>query len=140
MITAGAGKAPIQAKAMDNYANGIQWYPPIVIPNGGSAPLSRSDAGTVLPAPLPKAASNKLVILPNPSSGQVTIQYTLDLETTLAIIEITDMEGKSIMLLPISDFKGEIQLADSRLLPGIYAVRLLVDDFPVRTQKLVIIK
>ncbi|MBL7792224.1 MAG: T9SS type A sorting domain-containing protein [Saprospiraceae bacterium] len=140
MITAGAGKAPIQAKAMDNYANGIQWYPPIVLPNGGNAPLSRSDAGIALLAPMPKAASNKLVILPNPASGQVTIRYALDLETTRAVIEITDIEGKTIILLPVSDFKGEIQLADSRLLPGIYAVRLLVDDFPVRTQKLVIIK
>lgn len=140
MISAGAGKAPIQAKAMLNYANGIQWYPPIVIPNGGSAPLSRSDAGTVLPAPLPKVASNKLVIIPNPASGQVTIRYALDLETTLAAIEITDMEGKISMLLPLSGYNGEINLVDSRLLPGIYTVRLLVEDIPVHIQRLVIVK
>jgi hypothetical protein len=125
---------------MDNYANGIQWYPPIVIPNGGSAPLSRSDAGTVLPAPLPKVASNKLVIIPNPASGQVTIRYALDLETTLAAIEITDMEGKITMLLPLSGYNGEINLVDSRLLPGIYTVRLLVEDIPVHIQRLVIVK
>lgn len=140
MITTGTGKALIQAKAMINYAGGIQWYPPVVLPAGGNAPLSRSDAGIALPAPVPKVTSNNLVILPNPASGQVTIKYTLDLETIRAAIDITDIEGKTIILLPVSDFKGEIQLADSRLLPGIYAVRLLVDDFPVRIQKLVIIK
>jgi hypothetical protein len=84
--------------------------------------------------------NGKLVVYPNPSSGNLNINFTLRKNTEISI-DITDLSGRVIktILSSVKQDKGEVsvraQLSDIK--PGVYFVSIQVGD-EVRVTKLII--
>jgi hypothetical protein len=83
---------------------------------------------------------NSMVVYPNPADDQFTINLNLAGACTDCSIEITDMEGKRIMLRNVSMGAGANNYTFDRtsMNPGQYIIQLKSGDFVLKPVKLII--
>jgi hypothetical protein len=83
-------------------------------------------------------ANEALSVYPNPNKGQFTINMRVG-ETQKALIELMDVNGKSVWNMTVSLQGGtnEIPLTDHHIASGIYLLRVRTDD-TLKTLKLMV--
>ena len=76
-------------------------------------------------------------LYPNPAREYVTLEYDMDVETSGAVIEIMNIEGKHIETFMLHGTRG-VKVIDLRYLKtGTYIVRLSVNGKTIQSDKLV---
>ena len=77
---------------------------------------------------------------PNPLSNYTTIHYTVPADAKNASLLITDVNGKTIKQIALSDGPGTINIDASALNAGTYNYTLVVDGKTIETKRMVIAK
>lgn len=72
---------------------------------------------------------NQVKVFPNPASDFIQLEYDFELETNEVWLDVTTLEGKTIMNQKLSENKsGRIQLDTSRWVAGSYLLRLTTKE------------
>ncbi len=76
---------------------------------------------------------------PNPLSNSLDLRYTIDfpIQQKEVLIAITSLSSSQVESYPVRQQQGLLKLSDQTM-PGVYLVRLLVDNMVVSSNKLVI--
>jgi hypothetical protein len=96
--------------------------------------------GVIIVEPYQKNNENILKVFPNPAQNYFTIEYKISKTEGNAIIEMLDLTGKKLRILPIYDKQNQIVVETKDIQTGIYYIRLLIDGAAINTQKISIIK
>ncbi|MDD3877817.1 MAG: PKD domain-containing protein [Bacteroidales bacterium] len=78
--------------------------------------------------------------IPNPFSNTTLIPYYLPENTSHAAICVYDISGKKIYETVLQNDKGTISLTLDNFKAGIYLYSLIIDNKPIQTKRMVIIK
>ena len=78
-------------------------------------------------------------VFPNPTKGQLTIQYEYDL-SSIATIHLVDMDGKIVLQDLLEPSIGQKVLALDRLPSGIYQLVINSDERLIHTERIVVIQ
>ena len=83
---------------------------------------------------------NKFSAYPNPASSQVTIQYDLSNRSSNDVtkIVITNLVGKKVRVIPVSNTAGKKNIDVSNLVAGIYFYSLEINGQATATKKLIV--
>lgn len=79
-----------------------------------------------------------MFIYPNPSNGELNINYTVVNERDVLNISIHNMLGREVFLTGVIDHQGSIKIDINRLASGVYIVNLKNNTGVLETKKLVI--
>ena len=87
------------------------------------------------PVQTPQLFQNK----PNPFDQSTDIAYNIPDGVTNAMVLITDLQGKTLKKLPITQWgEGSVKLESGGLSEGIYLYTLVIDGSPVDTKRMLI--
>lgn len=75
---------------------------------------------------------------PNPASEKIRISYYLPDISGTANLVITDLRGKFLQTIPLTEQQGELEVNTSQLSPGLYLYTLIRGDRKLCTRKLII--
>jgi len=76
---------------------------------------------------------------PNPYSKGTVIGYTLQPEVQNAVIMVFDMQGRSVTQITLKNRgKGEVELGQGLLTPGLYYYSLVADGREVATRRMIV--
>ena len=83
---------------------------------------------------------NKFSAYPNPASSQVTIQYDLSNRSSSDVtrIVITNLVGKKVCTVPVSNTVGKKNIDISNFVAGIYFYSLEINGHATATKKLIV--
>lgn len=96
-----------------------------------------SPAGAVQTSPSQSAALYQSV--PNPTSGKVSIGYSINMAFTNAMIRIATIDGKSVADYKITGMgSGSVLFDASAMAAGVYKYYLTIDDKAIDTKSMVI--
>lgn len=79
----------------------------------------------------------QLKIYPNPTRGNLTIEFTVPIEKSEGKLEFFDIQGRKVMNSPIDNTKELVHIDISNLKNGIYLMRVLMNDGRQFSQKLI---
>jgi hypothetical protein len=79
-----------------------------------------------------------LSIFPNPSNGELNINYTVENESDALNITIHNMLGREVFQRSLIDHHGSIKIEINNLSNGVYVVSLKNNERNLETKKLVI--
>jgi hypothetical protein len=96
--------------------------------------------GVIIIEPYQKNNENILKVFPNPAQNYFTIEYKIDETANSAEIEMLDITGKKLRIIPLYDKQNQIVIETKEIQTGIYYIRLLIDGAACSTQKISIIK
>jgi hypothetical protein len=82
---------------------------------------------------------NNFKLYPNPSKGEMTLEYNLN-ENETGVLSLYDVTGKSLEQIVLNSKFHKVVLNETALEAGVYYYNILVNNKPVQTQKLIIIK
>ncbi len=86
---------------------------------------------------IPAEQNPDLQLMPNPTSGQLTIRYRI--ATPQARLVIFDTRGQQVQMKEISETTGEWNLPSGTLLPGVYSCILMDGSGKMDIRKLIIL-
>jgi hypothetical protein len=78
-------------------------------------------------------------LYPNPNNGEMTLEYSLN-ESETGILNLYDVTGKSLEQISLNSKFHKLILNETSLQAGVYYYSILVNNKPVQTEKLIIIK
>ena len=87
-----------------------------------------------------RITSELLDNVPNPSNDRTTIYYNLAKGVNTGIIRVTDIRGKIVANLPVTNGSNSIEIDCSQYSPGIYFNSLVISEKIINTKKMVITK
>lgn len=102
-------------------------------PYPGSSPTKQTIEAEAL-----AEANGGMDLFPNPTSGELNIEYVLPEHTEIAQIEIRDMVGRKLNQIELNESSGKLVHSLSAMPEGIYFFVLKVDNAAVQTQKIVV--
>ena len=83
---------------------------------------------------------NSLVrIYPNPNNGNMTVEYTLDSDST-AVLQVFDITGKKFAEYQLMSGQTAISISEAALKNGVYFYQLLINGELISTDKIIIIR
>jgi hypothetical protein len=112
-------------------ADSIPYNEPIILPDVPNKSLHKPN----------KPFNNKgtdmmLKVFPNPAKDYFTVEYKLSETAGSAVVEIVDLTGKKLRVLPIYDKQNQLIIETKELQTGIYYIRLLVNGATSNIQKI----
>ena len=78
--------------------------------------------------------------IPNPTSGPVTLSYTLPDDIAAAVLTIYNVEGRAVCNYTVSGFEKQLTIDNSKLPSGIYYYVLTAENMQAVSGKMVIAK
>lgn len=87
---------------------------------------------------LEEEENNQVKIYPNPTTGNVTLEYALA-EDQIGTLEVFDLMGKRVRSTTLSG-AGPWYFTVDNLSSGLYSVRVLVDNKVVLSEKVSILR
>ena len=93
--------------------------------------------GTFIPANIDEHKNNHIIIQPNPSNG-IFIVKNLQAFAEPCSVSITDITGKTIINYQLKNINCQHTINVSYLQPGIYFLKLSMDNDVIQTKKLII--
>lgn len=96
-------------------------------------------SSAIIPIPAQKTAKeNKLFVYPNPAKGYFIIRYELDNFYTDAIIQLTDISGRTVKQYNTNMTRDYLVVPTQGLTHGNYLVKLILNGREVGVQKITI--
>ncbi len=95
--------------------------------------------GTLMTTSIPEFVLKKSKIFPNPSNGQLQLDYQIDEQKTGLLI-ISDLAGRAVDRFTISGKNSSIKIDETRLENGAYFYRIITDRAIQSFGKIVIAK
>jgi hypothetical protein len=108
---------------------------PIIVGNGGKYITTLCSSSGINESQI----NNKINIYPNPTNGNISIDYTLN-TTDKGELLIYDIAGKLINNYPLNASTNKMVVNIETLSNGIYLYKVVVNNRAVQSDKLVIIK
>lgn len=87
----------------------------------------------------PEIQTTTATVFPNPTNGQLTIQFEKLLANS-GELQITDISGKTVKLLPIQNGIQEVSMDLSTLPNGFYLLELIIEKESILVEKITILK
>ncbi|MGQ0828582.1 MAG: T9SS type A sorting domain-containing protein [Bacteroidota bacterium] len=82
---------------------------------------------------------NNVILYPNPSNGTMQLDYTLEKEEK-GVFVIYDLLGKKQAEYELAQNSNSVAINEIMLNNGIYFYKILVNDKPIATDKLIVVK
>jgi hypothetical protein len=82
--------------------------------------------------------THEIVLFPNPSNGQIQLNYTLEKEEQ-GELQITDMLGKNVATYELNEKENSLSINKTELNDGMYLYRVLINGELVKTDKIYIV-
>ncbi len=98
------------------------------LPNGGGDPIGKTIAN---------GNDGYATIYPNPNNGIMTLEYAIDADGTL---EIVDANNKLVARYAVNSKEQKMEINNEQLVNGVYLYRLVVKNAIIKTDKIVIIR
>ena len=80
---------------------------------------------------------NLLIVAPNPTNNWTDIVYSYANESTKKTIEVSDLVGRVLVTVALTDQSGKHMLDCSALASGTYTIALKENDVVVKSTKLI---
>ena len=115
---------------LENLVSGnYEWQIRAICNAGGNRPYNQLESFTIAPERLASVTSNETIdfnLYPNPSNGQITVDYTSKIDGNVSL-NVIDLEGKLVFNEAFASQKGSnrIKLDLSKLEPGVYITSLV---------------
>ena len=84
------------------------------------------------------AKENKLFVYPNPAKGYFIIRYELDNYYAEAMIQITDMAGRTVKFYTTEMVRDYLVVSTEGIKPGNYVIKLILNGREKGVQKVMI--
>jgi len=150
-----AGK---QSNLADIYAinilrltDSLQYEEPIILPGEGELLLSMGGVNKYkhnIDLPYNNSnitKENKMFtaslfnVYPNPVSNDLFVEYNIADNASNVVIDITEITGKNVKQIPITNNKGKINMSTSNWKPGMYYVSLSIGGAITKSIKITVI-
>jgi hypothetical protein len=82
--------------------------------------------------------NTEIVLFPNPSNGQMQLNYTLE-KAQQGELQITDMLGKKVSSYKLTEGENTLSINETELKCGIYLYRVVINNELVKADKLSIV-
>ena len=132
---AGDYYASAQAQNLLNEYKGYSYQPAIVLPGSGQQGLKLPEEVTIQ-----QTEGLQLRAVPNPAKDFVDVYYRLDSDYSQVQATLSDLSGKILQYVVLSDQTGTQQFDVSKLSRGVYLIALEADGQRLLTTRVVIVK
>ncbi|MCD4744692.1 MAG: T9SS type A sorting domain-containing protein [Bacteroidales bacterium] len=113
-------------------ADTLSYIEPVLLP-------TYLKSSSVIPIPAQKPANeNKLFVYPNPAKGYFIIRYELDNFYAEAMIQITDMAGRTIKFYTTEMVRDYLVVSTEGIKSGNYVIKLILNGRESGVQKITI--
>jgi len=112
-------------------------FPPLR-PYNGSEDETGSDINGIANGSLENGLGNAF---PNPANSSFIVPFKIEKSFNVASIEVFDLKSaKAVITKKVIGTTGEITISTESLSEGVYMYRLVLDNIPVSTKSIVILK
>ncbi len=135
IANAGEYYASAQAQNLLNEYKGYSYQPAIILPSDGQQ-------GLKLPVDMnyQQAEGLQLRAVPNPAKNFVDVYYRLDSDYSQVHATLSDISGRILQSVLLSDQAGTQQFDVSKLARGVYLITLEADGQRLLSTRVVIVK
>jgi hypothetical protein len=128
----------------------LQYEEPIILPGEGDLLLRMEGNNNQNNSVLPNGKTNILNannefaatlfnVYPNPVGNVLFVEYSLADNAGNIVVDITDISGKKVKQISITNNKGKINISTSNWKPGIYYVSLSINGTITKSIKITVI-
>lgn len=130
------GRASVYARNILLALNELEYDKPILLPNLMKSAKAFEEYHELMNIQDPK----QIEIYPNPSDDYVIIQYSLEIESNSAIIEVANINGTIVKAMNIYGKQDQLVVNTQNWKPGIYIATLKMNGNIKENAKFTIVK
>jgi hypothetical protein len=77
-------------------------------------------------------------LYPNPTEDYTIAEYVIDDQAGFKRLYVIDLNGRTVLEVPVNDTRGSVRINTSQLVPGMYFLKAMNNGNMVLVKKLII--